>query len=61
MLRNYLIIALRSLRRHLGYTAINVVGLAVGIAACLLIGLYVQHQWSHDWFHEAADRIHRVV
>ncbi|MCS3611535.1 FtsX-like permease family protein [Salinibacter ruber] len=61
MLRNYLIIALRSLRRHLGYTAINVVGLAVGIAACLLIGLYVQHQWSHDRFHEAADRIHRVV
>ena len=61
MLRNHLTMTLRSLRRHLGYTTINIVGLAVGIAACLLIGLYVQHQWSYDRFHEAADRIYRVV
>ena len=61
MLRNYLITAVRALRRHLGYTVINVLGLAVGIAACLLIGLYVRHEWSYDRFHEDANRIHRVV
>ncbi len=57
MLRNYLTIALRNLRRQKGYTAINVLGLAVGMAACLLIGLYVEDELSYDDFHEAADRI----
>ena len=58
MLRNYLTIAVRMLRRHLGYTAINIVGLAVGMAACLLIGLYVGDELSYDTFHDDADRIH---
>jgi len=61
MLRNYFRTALRALRRRLGYTIINVVGLAIGIAACLLIGLYVRHEWSYDRFHDDADRIHRIV
>jgi len=61
MLRNYLTIALRNLRRNLGYTVINLVGLAVGLAACLLIGLYVRHELSYDDFHEKADRIYRIV
>ena len=61
MLRNYVTTALRSLRRHWSYTLINVIGLAVGITACLLIGLYVRHEWSYDRFHEDAERIHRIV
>jgi putative ABC transport system permease protein len=61
MVRNYLTIALRNLRRNLGYTAIHLVGLAVGLAACLLIGLYVRHELSYDDFHENADRIVRAV
>ncbi len=52
---------LRGLRRHAGYTAINVVGLALGIAACLLIALYVRHELSYDDFHDDAEQIHRVV
>ena len=60
MLRNYLTIAVRMLRRHLGYTAINIVGLAVGMAACLLMGLYMGDELSYDTFHAEADRIHLV-
>jgi len=60
MLRNYLKIAVRKLLRNWGYTTINLVGLAVGLAACLLIGLYVRHELSYDDFHEKGDRIYRV-
>ena len=48
MLKNYLKIALRHLRKHPGYTFINVAGLAVGIACCLLILLYVQAELRVD-------------
>lgn len=51
MLRNYLTIALRTLRRNPGTTAINLPGLAVGMAACLVMGLYVRHELSYDDFH----------
>lgn len=60
MLRNYLAIALRTLRRNAGSTLINVVGLAVAMATCLLIWLYVQEERSYDDFHPNADRIHAV-
>lgn len=60
MLRSYLTVALRTLRRNLGYTAINLVGLAVGLAACILIGLYARFELSYDTFHEKSDRIYRV-
>ena len=61
MLKSYAQIAYRTLKRHKGYTAINVLGLAVGMAACLLIGLYVQDELSYDRFHERADRVYRVA
>ena len=60
MLKNYLTIALRNLVRHKTYTAINALGLAMGIAFCLLTFLYVRHEWTYDQFHEKSDRIFRL-
>ncbi|HEX8530724.1 MAG TPA: ABC transporter permease, partial [Cytophagales bacterium] len=60
MLRNYLLIAWRNLRRHQGFSAINILGLAIGIAACLLILQYVRFELSYDNFHAKADRVYRV-
>lgn len=57
MLKNHLLIALRHLRRHPGYTFINLFGLAVGVACCLLIGLYMEDELSYDRFHENAERL----
>ncbi len=61
MLKNYLTVALRHLRRGRTFTFINVFGLALGLASCLLILLYVQDELSYDRFHENADRIFRVT
>ena len=60
MLRNYLTIAFRALKRRKAYTFINVFGFAVGMASCLLIFMLVRHEWSYDRFHENADRIYRT-
>ena len=61
MLANYFKIALRNLRRQIGFTSINVAGLAVGMACCLLIVLYVQDERSYDRHHEYAERIFRLT
>jgi putative ABC transport system permease protein len=61
MLRNYVKAAVRRMRRHLGYTVINVVGLAVGLAVCGSIGLYVADELSYDDFHPTVDRLYRVA
>ena len=61
MFANYLKIAIRNLGRYKGYTAINVTGLAVGAACCLLILLYVRDELRYDRHHEHADRIVRVL
>lgn len=60
MLRNYLKVALRNLAREKLYTFVNVFGLAVGVAACLLIMLFVRHEWSYDRFHSESDRLYRA-
>ena len=60
MFRNYLTVAYRNLVRYKVYSAINITGLAIGIAFCILTFLYVRHEWSFDAFHEKADRIYRV-
>ena len=61
MLRNYLIIAFRTLQRRTGYALINVLGLSVGIACVLLIGLFVRDEVSYDRFSEHADRTYRLI
>jgi putative ABC transport system permease protein len=61
MFKNYLKIAFRNIRKHKGYSAINIAGLAVGMACTLLILLWVQDELSFDRFHVNADRIFRVV
>lgn len=60
MLKNYLKIAIRNIRKHKGYSFINVFGLAVGICCCLLIFLYVKDELTYDRFHTNADRIYRI-
>lgn len=60
MLSNYLKVALRNLLRHKGYSFINVFGLAIVMACCVLIMLYVQDELSYDRYHENADRIYRI-
>jgi putative ABC transport system permease protein len=61
MLKNYLKIALRSLRRHKIISFINVIGLAVGIACSALILLYVRHELSFDQYHQNKEQIYRLV
>lgn len=61
MLKNNFKIALRSLFKERIYTSINIMGLAVGIASCLLILLYVQNEFSYDKFFAENDRIYRMV
>jgi putative ABC transport system permease protein len=61
MLKNYIKIALRNLWRHRVFSFINIMGLSVGMTACLLIFLYVRFEMSYDTFHPKVDRIYRVV
>ena len=61
MLKNYLKITFRNLWKHKSFSAINVLGLAIGMAACLLILQYVSFKLSYDQFHKKADNIYRVV
>lgn len=53
--------ALRHFRRYRLYVLANIAGLGIGLAGCLLIALYVQHELSYDRFHSNADRIYRVA
>lgn len=61
MFRLNLKIALRNLWKYKGYTAINIVGLAIGLASCLLIFLFLRFQTSFDNSYDKQDRIYRVV
>ena len=61
MLQNYIKIAIRSLLKSKIYSLINLLGLTVGIASCLLILLHVKDDLSYDTFHEDSDRIYKMV
>ena len=60
MIRNYIKTAIRSLSKNKGFTAINVLGLALGLASCLLIIFYVFDELNYDRYNTKADRIYRV-
>lgn len=60
MLRNYFKITIRNIKRHKGYSFINISGLAIGMACCILILLYVTDEISYDKFHEKSDRLYRI-
>lgn len=60
MLKNYLKIALRNLLKYKLYAFINVTGLAVGIASCILILLFVQDEYTFDGYHSQADQLYRA-
>ncbi len=61
LLRNYLAVALRTLAKYRLYSAIKIGGFAAGIAACLLIALYIGHELSYDGHYAQGDRIYRVL
>jgi putative ABC transport system permease protein len=60
MIKNYLLITLRNLRKHFFYSLINIAGLALGLATCFLLFSWITHELSYDKFHEKSQRIYRV-
>jgi len=60
MFKNYLKIAVRNLLKHKTYSFINLAGLAIGIACCVLMLLFIHEEFSYDRFHVNAERIYRV-
>ena len=60
MFKNYLKVALRNLLRNKFYTAINIIGLAIGLTCTILIGLYIQNELSYDKHHVKHKRIYRL-
>lgn len=61
MLKNYLTVALRNILKHKLFSFINIAGLMVGMACCLMIFVYVQDELSYDRFHKDADQVYRVA
>jgi len=61
MFRNYFKIALRNIAQHKAYSAINILGLSVGLACAFFIVLWVQDELNFDGFHEESDQIYRVM
>ncbi|NJN41424.1 MAG: ABC transporter permease [Flammeovirgaceae bacterium] len=61
MLKNYLKIAFRNFVRQKAYSALNIIGLMLGLTASFLIGLYIMDELSYDKFHYEAQNIYRVA
>lgn len=61
MLKNYIITAIRSFRRNKVFSLVNLLGLSIGLASCIIISVYLIHERSFDRFHSDADRIYRVI
>ena len=61
MIKNYFLVAFRNLKRNKTFSLINIGGLAIGLAACWMITLYVANESSYDNYHTNAGRIFRVV
>src|ERR1700729_1949973 len=60
MIKNFIKTAFRTLAKNKGFTAINILGLALGLATCLLIVFYVFDELSYDRYNTKADRIYRI-
>jgi putative ABC transport system permease protein len=60
MFRNYLLIAVRNLKKNITYSFINIFGLSIGLATCLLILTWITHELSYDQFHEKSSSIYRA-
>jgi len=60
MFKNYLKITLRNMRRHKVYSVINISGLAVSIACCLMIWMHIRFESSYDDYQKDADRVYRI-
>ncbi|MCJ7682115.1 MAG: ABC transporter permease, partial [Candidatus Aminicenantes bacterium] len=61
MFKNYLMLSFRHIKKHLGYSFINIFGLAIGMTCCILIFLWVRHELSYDNFHKNADSLHQII
>ena len=61
MFKNYLMVTIRNLLRHKAYALINLLGLATGMACCVIILLFIQHEFSYNRHHEKADRIYKIL
>lgn len=61
MFKNYIKIAIRNILRYKVYSVINIMGLAIGMALCILILVFIQDELSYDSFHENADRVYRIA
>ena len=61
MFTNYLKIAFRNIKKYKSYSFINIAGLAIGLACCVLIILFIQDELSFDGYHDKGARIYRLV
>jgi putative ABC transport system permease protein len=61
MLRNYFLVALRNIYRNKFFSAVNIFGLAIGLACCFMILLHVRDEFSYDKFNDKADQIYRLA
>src|SRR5215211_1659550 len=61
MIKNYFKIAFRNLWRNKVFSSINIFGLSVGLACCILMFLFIQHELSYDKFHDKASNIFRII
>jgi putative ABC transport system permease protein len=60
MIKNYLLIAFRSLKKHLTYSVINILGLSLGLTTFLLLAVWLRHELSYDKFHDKSGHIYRA-
>jgi len=61
MIKNYLKIAFRNLKKHKAYSLINIAGLAIGMATCIMILLWVNDELRFDRFHDKGDHLYRII
>jgi putative ABC transport system permease protein len=61
MLKNYLLLAFKNFRQRKLFSLINLLGLTVGITCCLMIFLFILHEYSYDKFHRDGDNIYRIM